>query len=47
MGQKSQYQVKMKQREKRKKARDRMVAKGQNPDDYFYAGYYIKAHAHG
>jgi hypothetical protein len=43
VGLKSQYQIKMKQREKRRKARKKMAAKGENPNDYFYAGYYIKS----
>jgi len=43
MGLKSQYQVGMKQREKRKKKRNRLVAKGQNANDYFYGKYYLKS----
>ncbi len=42
MGQKSQYQVGLKQREKRKKKRDRLTAKGENPNAYFYGKYYVR-----
>lgn len=42
MGQKSQYQVKMKQREKRKKARQKLVKKGENLTEFYYGKYYIK-----
>ncbi|MCX5686894.1 MAG: hypothetical protein NTW09_05515 [Candidatus Omnitrophica bacterium] len=43
MGLKSQYQVGMKQREKRKKKRVKLAAKGQNASDYFYGKYYLKS----
>ena len=42
MGQRSQYQVRSKQAVKRKKARRKLVAKGLDPKDYYYGGYYIK-----
>jgi len=42
MGLKSQYQVGMKQREKRKKKRNRLAAKGGNTSEYFYGKYYLK-----
>ncbi|MDP3804218.1 MAG: hypothetical protein Q8Q87_01555 [Candidatus Omnitrophota bacterium] len=42
MGLKSQYQVSMKQREKRKKKRDRLTAKSGNISEYFYGKYYLK-----
>ncbi len=42
MGQKSQYQIKIKQREKRKKARAKLTAKGEKIDDYYYSGFYLK-----
>lgn len=38
----SQFQIKMKQARKRKKARKRIVKKGQDLKDYFYGKYYIK-----
>jgi hypothetical protein len=43
MGQKSRYQIGMKQREKRKKARKKMAAKGQNIDQYYYGKFCLKA----
>ena len=43
MGQKSQYQVKMRQRTKRKKSRDRLVKKGENLEQFYYGKFYIKA----
>ena len=43
MGLKSQYQVGMKQREKRKKKRVKMAKKGQDPKDFFYGKYYLKS----
>jgi len=42
MGQKSQGQIKLKQRVKRKKKRDKLTGKGQNLTDYFYGKYYVK-----
>ncbi len=42
MGSRKQYAIKMKQREKRKKARNKLSAKGQNLSDYYYGKYYIK-----
>jgi hypothetical protein len=42
MGQKSQFQVGMKQREKRKKKRNRLVKKGQDLKDFYYGKYYLK-----
>lgn len=43
MGLKSQYQVRRKQRLKRKTARKKLAAKGVNLKDYYYGRYYIKA----
>ena len=45
MGQKTQYQMKLKQRQKRIKRRKRITAKGQNLNDYFYNKYYLKSAA--
>lgn len=45
MGQKSQYQIKMKQREKRKKNRTKLAAKGEKIDEYYYGGFYLKTKA--
>lgn len=42
MSSKKQYAIKMKQKEKRKKARKQLAAKGQNLTDYYYGKYYIK-----
>lgn len=42
MGQKSQYQVKLKQRIKRKKKRGNLVKKGQNLTDFYYGKFYLK-----
>lgn len=42
MGQKSQYQIKIKQAEKRKKKRAHLTAKGLNLADYYYNGSYVK-----
>ena len=42
MGLKTQRQIGLKQREKRKKARKKMMAKGQNPDQYYYGKFYLK-----
>lgn len=42
MGQKSQYQVGMKQREKRKKARAKLAAKGEKMEEYYYGKFFIK-----
>ena len=42
MGQRSQYQVSMKQREKRKKKRNKLTAKGKTVSDYLYGKYYLK-----
>ena len=42
MGQKSRYQLSMQQRTKRKKARERLVKKGEKIESYYYGGYYIK-----
>ena len=43
MGQKSQYQVKMKQARKRKKKRAHLAAKGANLTDYYYGRFYLKS----
>ncbi len=42
MGLKSQYQVRRKQRLKRKAARKKLAAKGANLTEYYYGRYYIK-----
>lgn len=42
MGLRSQYQVGVKQKEKRKKKRNRLIAKGQNITDYYYGKFYLK-----
>ncbi len=42
MGLKKQFQTKMKQRVKRKKARQKLTAKGQNLNDYYYGKYFVK-----
>ena len=47
MGLKSQYQVKMKQREKRKKDRKKLAAKGQDLNQYYYGKYYLKLGENG
>jgi len=41
MGLKSQFQVKMKQRQKRRKTRKKLTAKGEKPENYFYGKYPI------
>jgi len=43
MGLKSQFQIGLKQREKRKKARTKLARVGQNVSDYFYGAYYLKS----
>ena len=43
MGLKSQFQIKMKQRQKRKKTRRQLSAKGQNLNEYFYGKFYLKS----
>lgn len=43
MGLKSQFQIGMKQRKKRKKARNSLTAKGKDLNEYFYGKYYIKS----
>lgn len=47
MGLKSQFQVKMKQRIKRRKARKKLSAKGQNPDQVYYGKYCLKSGVSG
>jgi len=42
MGLKSKYQIGLKQREKRKKQRAKLAAKGGNVNDVYYGKYYIK-----
>jgi len=42
MGLKSQYQMKIKQRQKRQKSRKKLAAKGENLNEYYYGKYYIK-----
>jgi hypothetical protein len=41
MALKKQFQIGMKQRERRKKRRKRLSTKGQNLNDFFYGKYYI------
>ena len=43
MGLRSQFQIKMKQREKRKKARQKLTKNGQDLKEYYYGKYYLKA----
>lgn len=43
MGLKSQYQVSMKQRQKRKKKRNKLTAKGKTVSDYLYGKYCLKS----
>ena len=43
MGLKSQYQVSMKQRKKRKKQRDQLAKKGAKMEDYYYGKFYLKS----
>jgi hypothetical protein len=42
MGLKSQGQIKMKQREKRKKARAQLTKKGAKLEDFYYGKFYLK-----
>lgn len=42
MGLKSQYQVKIRQAKKRKKARAKMAKNGLNLNDYYYNKFYLK-----
>jgi hypothetical protein len=42
MGHKKQYQVKIKQAEKRKKMRKKLAKEGKNVSDYLYGKYYLK-----
>lgn len=42
MGLKKQYQIGIKQRQRRKKRRIQLAKKGENINDYFYSGFYIK-----
>ena len=43
MGQKSQYQISMKQAAKRKAKRKKLAAKGNNLTDFYYGKFYLKA----
>ncbi len=43
MGLKSQNQIKMKQRQKRKKGRAQLTKKGAKLEDYYYGKFYLKA----
>jgi hypothetical protein len=43
MGLKSQYQVGMRQRQKRKKARAKLAANGEKIENYFYGKYCLKS----
>jgi hypothetical protein len=45
MGLRSQLQMKMQQKAKRKKRRDHLVAKGKTVSDYFYGKYFLKTGA--
>lgn len=47
MGLKSQYQISRKQRHKRKDARKKLTAKGENLNEYFYGKYYLKSRPSG
>jgi hypothetical protein len=42
MGLKSQYQVKIRQAKKRKKARQQIAKKGLNLTDFYYNKFYLK-----
>jgi hypothetical protein len=42
MGQKSQYQMKLKQKIKRIKKRKKLAAKGANLNEYYYGKSYLK-----
>jgi len=43
MGQKSQYQIGMKQREKRKKKRANITKKGKDLKEFYYGKFYLKS----
>jgi len=43
VGQKSQFQVKLKQKEKRKSNRKKLVAKGEDVNKFYYGKYYIQS----
>jgi hypothetical protein len=43
MGLKSQNQIKMKQREKRKKQRAQILKKGAKLEDYYYGKFYLRS----
>lgn len=43
MGLKTQLQMKATQRDKRRKARKKLTAKGENLTEYYYGKFYIKA----
>jgi hypothetical protein len=43
MGLKSQNQIKMKQREKRKKQRAQLTKKGVKLEDYYYGKFYLRS----
>jgi hypothetical protein len=45
MSLKKQFQLKMKQKKKRKKERKKILAKGQDVNEYFYGRYYLKSGA--
>jgi hypothetical protein len=42
MGQKTQFQVRGKQREKRRKFRKKLAALGKKQDEYLYGRFYLK-----
>lgn len=41
MGIKTRYQLKLKQKAKRRKKRLKLTKKGKNPDEYFYSGFNV------
>jgi len=47
MGQKSRYQVGRKQRFKRRDARKKLAAKGEDTKEYYYGKYYLKSQVSG
>jgi hypothetical protein len=47
MGLKKQYQIGRQQRLKRKTARKKLAAKGNNLTEYFYGRYYLKSASAG
>lgn len=41
MGTKKRFEVRQRQRAKRKRTRKKMAATGKNPDEVFYSGFYL------